>query len=73
MHAQLRRWLWAQESPKDDLAGGLIAGLAVLLIFRFLFGDSWAFSLIGGAVVAVASLVFSWLSRRRRGTRTTGS
>jgi uncharacterized protein (TIGR03382 family) len=73
VRSTLRRWLWAQESTRDDLAGALIAGVAVLLIFRFLFGDGWAFSLGGGIAVGLASLAFSWLSRRRKQARRLGS
>jgi hypothetical protein len=68
----LRRWLWAQQSPKDDIPGALIAGVAIVIIFRFLFGDSWLFSLVAGGIVALASLAWSSLSRRRKQARASG-
>jgi hypothetical protein len=40
LRALLRRWLWAQEPPKDDIPGAVIAGVAT----------------VAGGVVALASL-----------------
>ena len=62
----LRRWLFAPETAADAVVGSAIAGAIVLLLFRFAFGDSWAFAAGGGAVAFAASLLVRWLMIRRR-------
>ncbi len=65
----LRRWLVRQESTGDDIAGGVIVGVAIVLIFRFLFDDPWAFSVLAGVATAVVSAIASSFTRRRRAPR----
>ena len=66
MRGRLRRWLLRQETVADDVAGGLLAGLFVVLIFRFAFGDSWLVAGVAATATAVISAVASALTRRRR-------
>ena len=61
----LRRWLWASGSATDSAVGGLIYGAIIVVVFRFVFGDSWAFAIGSGVVLGVASFGFSEWSRRR--------
>ena len=70
MKARLRRWLWAQESPTDDLVGGGIAALVIVLVFHFGFSDSWGFSLGAGVFAFLMSVGFSRRARERRASQT---
>jgi hypothetical protein len=63
----LRRWLLHPETTSDDVAGAALSGALIFLLFRFVFGDSWAFAAGAGAVVAVASFVLGRWLRSRRG------
>jgi hypothetical protein len=38
----------------------------IVVLFRFAFGDSWAFALGSGIVLAIASFLFTEWSRKRR-------
>ncbi len=69
MGSRLRRWLFRQESTTDDVVGGLIAGLAIVLVFRFVWDDPWSFSLVSGVVVAILSALTTWFWRTRRTAR----
>jgi hypothetical protein len=69
---RVRRWLWAQESTTDDLVGGAIAGVVIVLAFRFGFGDSWSFALGAGVFAFLMSLAFGRRGRERRDSRETG-
>jgi hypothetical protein len=60
-----RRWLWASESVADSLVGAVIYGVLIVVIFRFVFDDSWAFAVGSGVVLGIASFGFSEWSRRR--------
>jgi hypothetical protein len=62
----LSRWLWRPETRTDSAVGGLIYGLLIVVLFRFAFGDSWAFALGSGIVLAIASFFFTEWSRKRR-------
>jgi len=65
---RLRRWLWAQESPTDDLVGGGVATVVIVLAFRLGFGDSWTFSLGAGVFAFLMSVGYSRRARERRGS-----
>jgi len=54
------------ETWRDDVTGALIAGVAVVLAFRFLFGDPWPFAIGGGVFVFAASMLLGVWTRRRR-------
>jgi hypothetical protein len=62
----VRRWLWAAETAFDSAVGGVIYGVIILVVFRFAFGDSWAFAIGSAVVLGIASFGFSEWSRRRR-------
>jgi ABC-type transport system involved in cytochrome c biogenesis permease component len=64
----VRRWLWASESTADSVIGGVLYGVLIVVVFRFAFGDSWAFAIGSGIVLAIASFAFSEWSRRRART-----
>ena len=65
--AALKRWLLDPQTPVEDLLGGAIAGIAILLIFRFGFGDPWWLAIGAGVAVTVASAAWSgWRRKRRR-------
>lgn len=66
-----RRFFVSGETWQDDLVGGLASGLAVLLIFRFAFGDPWAFATAAGVLVAAAVVALGAWGRRRRARRAT--
>ena len=63
----VKRWLLHPETTADDVIGAVISGAVILLLFRFAFGDSWAFSIGAGAIVAVASFGLGRWLRSRRG------
>ena len=65
----LRRWLWAQESLTDDLVGGAVTAVLIVLVFRFGFHDSWTFSLGAGAFALLLSVGYSRRGRERRASR----
>jgi hypothetical protein len=49
----------------DSLVGAVIYGVLIVVIFRFVFDDSWAFAVGSGIVLGIASFGFSEWSRRR--------
>jgi hypothetical protein len=63
---QLSRWLWRPETRLDSVVGGLVYGLFIVVVFRFVFDDSWAFAIGSGIVLAIASFLFTEWSRKRR-------
>jgi hypothetical protein len=63
---RLRRWLLSSESVADSVIGGVIYGALIVVVFRFLFGDSWRFAVVSGIVLGIASFGLSEWSRRRR-------
>ena len=66
MTDSLRRWLWAPESTADSAIGAVVYGVLIVVVFRFVFGDSWAFAVGSGVVLGLASFAFGEWSRRRR-------
>jgi hypothetical protein len=62
----LGRWLWRPATRADSAAGALIYGVVIIVVFRFAFGDSWAFAVGAGVLLAVASFFFTEWSRKRR-------
>ena len=67
MSETLRRWLFRPETTTDDVVGAALSGALIFLLFRFAFGDSWAFAAGAGVVVAVASFFLGRWLRGRRG------
>ncbi len=68
MRGRLRR-LWAPESLVDDAFGGALAGAAIAVAFRFVFGDDWPVALGAGAFAFAAATFFGWQGRSVRRSR----
>lgn len=66
---RLKRWVGMPETVEDNVIGTAISSAAVVLLFRYGWGDSWRIAiLIALAWAPIAFAIVEVLRRRRGGT-----